>query len=66
MTNIDIDKIRAQFPAIAKNSGPDAPVFFDNPGGTQVPQMVIDAITDCLINANANLGGHFTKSRGHL
>ncbi len=63
MTILDIDRIRAQFPAIAQNSGPDAPVFLDNPGGTQVPQMVIDAMTDCLINANANLGGQFKTTQ---
>jgi cysteine desulfurase family protein (TIGR01976 family) len=63
MTTLDIDRIRAQFPAIAQNTGPDAPVFFDNPGGTQVPQMVIDAITDCLINANSNLGGQFKTTQ---
>jgi cysteine desulfurase family protein (TIGR01976 family) len=63
MPTIDIDQIRSQFPAISKNSGPNAPVFFDNPGGTQVPQMVIDAITDCLINSNANLGGPFKTTK---
>ena len=68
MTHIDIDRIRSQFPAIAKDNGPDAPIFFDNPGGTQVPQMVIDAISDCLVNANANLGGPFetTKKAGDV
>jgi cysteine desulfurase family protein (TIGR01976 family) len=34
----------------------------DNPGGTQVPQMVIDAMVDCLIHANANLSGGFSTS----
>ncbi len=63
MTSIDIERVRAQFPAIAKDQSPNAPVFFDNPGGTQVPQMVIDAITDCLINKNSNLGGHFTTTK---
>ncbi len=60
MSVLDIDLIRSQFPALG--SSPDA-VFLDNPGGTQTPQMVIDAMTDCLINANANLGGAFHTSR---
>jgi cysteine desulfurase family protein (TIGR01976 family) len=63
MTSLDIDAVRAQFPAISKNNGATAPVFFDNPGGTQVPQTVVAAITDCLINCNANLGGPFETSR---
>jgi len=63
MTALDIDAVRAQFPAISKNNGAAAPVFFDNPGGTQVPQTVVTAITDCLINCNANLGGPFETSR---
>ena len=62
MTSLDIDAVRAQFPAISKNNGAAAPVFFDNPGGTQVPQTVVAAITDCLINCNANLGGPFETS----
>jgi cysteine desulfurase family protein (TIGR01976 family) len=62
MTSLDIDAVRAQFPAIAKYNGSQAPVFFDNPGGTQVPQTVVEAISDCLINCNANLGGPFETS----
>jgi len=62
MPPIDIDLIRSQFPAISRTNGKTPPVFLDNPGGTQVPQQVIDAITDCLINKNANLGGPFRTS----
>ncbi|MEM9057983.1 MAG: cysteine desulfurase-like protein, partial [Pseudomonadota bacterium] len=39
------------------------PVFLDNPAGTQVPQSVVDAMSDCLLQANANLGGYFETSR---
>ena len=38
-------------------------VFLDNPGGTQVPQQVIDAMTDYLLHANANHGGAFATSQ---
>jgi len=38
-------------------------VYFDNPAGTQVPRRVIDAMTDCLVNNNANLGGYFVTTR---
>jgi cysteine desulfurase family protein (TIGR01976 family) len=37
--------------------------FFDGPGGTQVPDEVIDAISAYLRESNANLGGAFERSR---
>ena len=60
MSVLDIDTIRSKFPAL---SLPGNGIFLDNPGGTQTPQMVIDAITDCLIKSNANLGGAFRTSQ---
>ena len=64
MTSSPIDVIRDQFPALAgADDGRAAPVFLDNPGGTQVPQRVVDAISDCLIRKNANLGGPFRTSQ---
>jgi cysteine desulfurase family protein (TIGR01976 family) len=62
MQTFDVERLRAEFPALTRHNGAPAPVFFDNPGGTQVPGRVIDAITDCLTNANANLGGAFRTS----
>jgi cysteine desulfurase family protein (TIGR01976 family) len=38
-------------------------VFFDGPGGTQVPDEVIEAIAGYLRESNANLGGDFETSR---
>jgi cysteine desulfurase family protein (TIGR01976 family) len=37
--------------------------FLDGPGGTQVPQRVIDAISDYLKRDNANTGGAYATSR---
>jgi cysteine desulfurase family protein (TIGR01976 family) len=37
--------------------------FLDGPGGTQVPQRVIDAISDYLRSDNANTGGAYATSR---
>jgi cysteine desulfurase family protein (TIGR01976 family) len=37
-------------------------VYFDGPGGTQVPGVVIDAMADYFTNANANCGGPFITS----
>ncbi len=59
----DIAQIRAQFPALhQKVEGGGCPVFFDNPAGTQVPQAVIDAVTDYYKCMNANAGGVFATS----
>jgi selenocysteine lyase/cysteine desulfurase len=38
-------------------------VFLDGPGGTQVPQRVIDAISDYLARNNANTCGAYQTSR---
>ena len=47
-----VDEIRARFTAL------DRPLaFFDGPGGTQVPDSVIEAIASYLRESNANLGG---------
>lgn len=43
--------------------GDQPAMFFDGPAGTQVPQRVIDAISDYLKNHNANHGGAFATSR---
>ena len=60
---LDIDWIRTQFPALRLRTGTRPAVFFDRPGGTQVPQRVVDAVADSLISANANLHGAFQTSR---
>jgi cysteine desulfurase family protein (TIGR01976 family) len=50
---------RCRFPSMGR---PDSPVYFDNPGGTQVPQEVADAVGHCLLHANANVHGAFPNS----
>ncbi len=62
MPALDLTWIRDQFPALAQTVGGHPAVFFDGPGGTQVPQRVIDAIGDYLIHANANTHGAFATS----
>jgi cysteine desulfurase family protein (TIGR01976 family) len=62
MSSLDLDWIRAQFPALAQTVHDQPVIFFDGPGGTQVPQRVIDAIGDYLIRANANTHGAFLTS----
>lgn len=53
----DINAVRAAFPSMS-----DDRIYLDNPAGTQVPQQVVDRMTECLIQANANLGGGFPTS----
>jgi cysteine desulfurase family protein (TIGR01976 family) len=54
----DVTAVRARFSAL------DTPTaFFDGPGGTQVPDSVIDAVTSYFRESNANVGGAFGSSR---
>jgi cysteine desulfurase family protein (TIGR01976 family) len=54
---IDPVAIRKRFSALDRELA-----FFDAPGGTQVPDEVIDAISAYLRESNANLGGAFETS----
>jgi cysteine desulfurase family protein (TIGR01976 family) len=60
---LSLASIRAQFPALAQTVNGHPAVFFDGPGGTQVPQLVIEAISDYLRRDNANSGGAYATSR---
>jgi cysteine desulfurase family protein (TIGR01976 family) len=62
MPAFEVDALRAQFPALAREQDGRPVAFLDGPGGTQVPQRVIDAVSDYYTNANANSGGAFTTS----
>jgi cysteine desulfurase family protein (TIGR01976 family) len=63
MPSIDLSPVRSQFPALTLKDAGRPPVFFDGPGGTQVPQRVIDAVSRYLAYTNANHGGPFRISR---
>jgi cysteine desulfurase family protein (TIGR01976 family) len=62
-TVLDLCYIRAQFPALAQTVNGHPAAFLDGPGGTQVPQRVIDAIAGYLRRDNANTGGAYATSR---
>ena len=62
MTTFDIDAIRARFPALSLTHEGRPMAFFDGPGGTQVPNSVIDAVSRYYREANANHGGAFATS----
>jgi cysteine desulfurase family protein (TIGR01976 family) len=59
----DVQMYRDQFPALRRDLRGEPTVFFDGPGGTQVPQRVIDAMVQYLSTCNANHGGAFSTSR---
>lgn len=63
MSDLDLHWIRNQFPALNLKVDQHDAIFLDGPGGTQVPQRVIDAISYYLRNCNANTHGAFATSR---
>jgi cysteine desulfurase family protein (TIGR01976 family) len=54
----DLDGARGRFSALQRDL-----VFFDGPGGTQVPDSVIEAIAAHLRESNANVSGPYETSR---
>jgi cysteine desulfurase family protein (TIGR01976 family) len=57
-----VDAIRAHFPALARQQDGTAVAYFDGPGGTQVPQSVVEAIADYLRYHNANTHWNYPTS----
>jgi cysteine desulfurase family protein (TIGR01976 family) len=54
----DVDAVRARFSALRSPLA-----FFDGPGGTQVPDSVIEAVATYYRDANANVSGPYETSR---
>lgn len=59
---LDIERIRAQFPSLFVQDDGIPRIYFDNPGGTQVPRQVIDRTTEYFTRWNTNSGGPFRTS----
>lgn len=53
---------RSDFPSLKKTVNGNLLAYLDGPGGSQVPQQVIDAISDYYKNNNANTHGFFVTS----
>ena len=49
-----IDQVRSLFPALERRHNGSPIAYFDGPGGTQVPQSVVNAMSDYLLHHNAN------------
>ncbi|TFG67503.1 MAG: cysteine desulfurase-like protein, partial [Thermomicrobiales bacterium] len=61
--SFDVEALRAEFPALAREQDGRPVAFLDGPGGTQVPQRVIDAVVGYYTHSNANNEGAFVTSR---
>jgi cysteine desulfurase family protein (TIGR01976 family) len=59
---LDPALIRPHFPALARTVAGQPVIYADNPGGTQVPRMVPEAMADYLLHRNANTHGAFVTS----
>lgn len=60
---LDVLAVRQQFPALAERYNGKSAIFFDNPGGTQVHESVVRAMTEYMTRRNANTHGVFATSR---
>ncbi len=59
---MNLTKLRRQFPALMQQVAGKSPIFLDGPGGSQVPQSVLSAMSAYLGYYNSNLGGAFFSS----
>ena len=59
---MELQKLRRQFPALMQQVNGQSPIFLDGPGGSQVPQSVLSAMSAYLGYYNSNLGGAFFSS----
>ncbi|HEU0028460.1 MAG TPA: aminotransferase class V-fold PLP-dependent enzyme, partial [Ktedonobacterales bacterium] len=60
---LDLDAIRKQFPSLTGPAHGQPAIYVDNPGGTQVPQRVIEAVGRYYLDMNANTHGAFLTSQ---
>ncbi|AZO04974.1 cysteine desulfurase-like protein [Mesorhizobium sp. M2A.F.Ca.ET.043.02.1.1] len=54
-----VEKIRAMFPALQRAGDF---IFMDNAAGAQIPQSVLDAVTNHLVSHNVQRGGRYGRS----
>ena len=56
------EQIRASFPALLRRENGQAVAYFDGPGGTQVPEQVAAAVSEYLLQHNANTHWEYPTS----
>jgi cysteine desulfurase family protein (TIGR01976 family) len=59
---MNVEKIRSHFPALDRMHNNLPVAYFDAPGGTQVPRVVADAMSDYLLHHNANTHWQYPTS----
>jgi len=59
--SLDLPAIRWKFPTLRHPA-----IFFDNTGGTQVAQPVLDRMNTYLVDQNANHGGAFQPAGNRI
>lgn len=59
---MNLTQLRRRFPALMQQVAGKSPIFLDGPGGSQVPQQVLSAMSAYLGYFNSNLGGAFFSS----
>jgi cysteine desulfurase family protein (TIGR01976 family) len=62
MTSFDVEALRRQFPALSIEQDGRPVALFDGPGGTQVPESVVEAVATYYRTSNANTEGAFLTS----
>jgi len=62
MNVLSTGQIRSHFPALKRKHNSFPVAYFDGPGGTQVPNVVAEAVTDYLLNHNGNSGWAYPTS----
>jgi cysteine desulfurase family protein (TIGR01976 family) len=59
---LDVATLRDGFPALARVIHGRKAAYLDGPGGSQMPEVVIEAMASYLRGSNSNLGGAFATS----
>lgn len=62
-TLFDLNVVRSKFPSLHRMQNGKPVIYLDGPAGTQVPQMVVDCISNSMLHHNANRSGRFATSR---
>lgn len=60
---LDVERWRAEFPALTTRGTDGRTIRLDGPAGSQVPRSVAEAMGGYLLGPNANQGGYFVASR---
>src|SRR5438105_14480884 len=63
MQPLDLSSYRHYFPSLKQEINGKQVIYFDNPGGTQVPLQAMDGMVAYFREANANTMGAFGTSR---